>query len=105
MGKKATKWTFLAEALPKPMRNKFIVVTVVFVLWVFFFDRNSFFDQYRLQSTLQELENKKEYYRQEILRDEKSSKDLYKNDRSREKFVREQYYMKKSNEEVFIIAQ
>ena len=68
-----------------------------------FFDRNSFFDQYRLQSTLDELENKKEYYQQEILRDEESSKDLYKSDKSREKFVRENYYMKKSNEEVFII--
>ncbi|MCH2023917.1 MAG: hypothetical protein MK207_15685 [Saprospiraceae bacterium] len=103
MGKKASKWTLLTEVLPKPMRNKFIVVTSVFVLWMVFFDRNSFFDQYRLQSTLDELENKKEYYQQEILRDEESSKDLYKSDKSREKFVRENYYMKKSNEEVFII--
>ena len=103
MGKKATKWILLTEALPKPLRNKFIVVTCIFVLWLFFFDRNSFFDQYRLQSTLQELENKKEYYQQEILRDEESSKDLYNNDKSREKFVRERYYMKKNNEEIFII--
>lgn len=103
MAKKPSKLTLLTEDLPKPLRNKFIVVTAVFVFWMCFFDRNSIIDQYRLQATYQELLTKKAYYQAEIDRTEQFDQDLFTNDQTREKFVREHYYMKKPNEEVFVI--
>jgi cell division protein FtsB len=105
MSKKPSQLSLLLEDLPKPLRNKFIVVTAVFVFWMCFFDRNSVIDQYRLQATYQELQEKKEYYQQEIDKTEQFDQDLFTNDKTREKFVREQYYMKKSNEEVFVIEE
>jgi hypothetical protein len=105
MAKKPTKWSLLLEDLPHPLRNKFIVVTAVFVLWMCFFDRNSIPDQYRLQATFQELQDKKDYFLQEINQTEKDDEELFTNDNTREKFVREHYYMKKANEEVFVIEE
>jgi len=103
MARKPTKLELLLEDIPAPMRNKFIVVTVLFVAWMFLFDNNSIISQYRLQATLQELEAKKAYYKAEISQAEKDNKELFTDDKTREKFAREHYYMKKSDEEVFVI--
>lgn len=103
MAKKPTKLELLLEDVPAPMRNKFIVVTAFFVAWMFFFDNNSIISQYRLQATLQELESKKAYYEGEISQAEKDNKELFTDDKTREKFAREHYYMKKADEEVFVI--
>ena len=105
MSKKPTKWSLLLEDVPHPLKNKFIVVTAVFVLWMCFFDRNSIPDQYRLQATSQELQAKKDYFQQEIRHTEKDDEALFTDDKTREKFVREHYYMKKSNEEIFVIEE
>ena len=103
MAKKPTKLELLLEDIPAPLRNKFIVVTALFVAWMFFFDSNSIISQYRLQATLQELESKKNYYETEISQAEKDNKELFTDDKTREKFAREHYYMKKPDEEVFVI--
>jgi len=105
MAKKPTRFELLLEDVPPPLRNKFIVVTGVFVLWMFFFDNNSIISQYHLQATLQELQDKKEYYQAEINQAEKDNKELFTDDKTREKFVREHYYMKKADEEVFVIQE
>lgn len=103
MARKPTKIELLIQELPPSLRNKFIIVTSVFVVWMFFFDSNSIISQYRLQSTLQELKDKKEYYQKDILQSEQDNKELFTDDKSREKFAREHYYMKKADEDVFII--
>ncbi len=105
MAKKPNRLEILLEDVPPPLRNKFIVVTGIFVLWMFFFDDNSILSQYRLQATLQELKDKKEYYQAEIIQAEKDNKELFTDDKTREKFVREHYYMKKADEEVFVIQE
>lgn len=103
MAKKPTKFELFLEDVPPPLRNKFIVVTGIFVVWMFFFDNNSIISQYRLQATLQELQDKKAYYQAEINQAEKDNRELFTDDKTREKFAREHYYMKKSDEEVFVV--
>ncbi len=98
-----TKWEIFLEEIPAPLRNKFILVTAFFVLWMLFFDDNSAISQFRLQNTLTELKDKKIYYDEEIKKSEKAHEELFTNDKTREKFARETYYMKKDNEDVFII--
>lgn len=105
MARKPSNFELWLEDVPPVLRNKFIVVTVVCVVWMFFFDTNSIISQYRLQSTLQELKDKKAYYEAAIQNAEQDNKDLFTDDRTREKFVREHYYMKKSDEVVFVIEE
>ncbi len=49
------------------------------------------------------LEGEKEYYQNKIETDNKKLKELKTNDENLEKFAREQYLMKKSDEDIFII--
>jgi len=51
---------------------------------------------------MDDLEAEKEYYKNEIEKDKKAIKEL-STDEGVEKLAREKYYMKKDNEEIYII--
>ena len=68
-----------------------------------FFDQENFIEQYRLSQTLHNLRNKKEFYQAEITKNQKSIHMLETDTAMLEKFAREKYFMKKDNEDVFVI--
>lgn len=70
-----------------------------------FFDQESFIEQYRLSRTLQGLQEQKTFYLEEIEKNEKTIELLETDTSALEKFAREKYYMKKDNEEVFVIIE
>lgn len=86
----------------KPLKNIFILILVVFAVWMLFFDANSWLIHHELNTEMDDLENEKEYYKKEIEKDKKDLKKLNTKD-GLEKFAREEYYMKRDNEEIFII--
>ena len=57
---------------------------------------------YELNNDISELNQKKEYYKNEIQKDNKEL-NLIKTDSGLEKYAREKLFMKKDNEEIFII--
>ena len=86
----------------KPFKNVFILILTVFIIWMIFFDANSYLIHHELNSDINDLENEKEYYQKEIEKDKKALKKL-STEEGLEKFAREEYYMKRDNEEIFII--
>jgi len=86
----------------KPFKNWVILILVAFAVWMLFFDTNSWLIHHELNTDIEALENEKEYYKREIVKDNKAIKKLSTED-GLEKFAREEYYMKKDNEEIFII--
>ncbi|SFN73629.1 Cell division protein FtsB [Bizionia echini] len=86
----------------KPFKNIFFLIVLVFAVWMLFFDANSYLIHHELNTEIEELETEKEYYNREIEKDKKAIKEL-SNDLGVEKLAREKYYMKKANEEIFII--
>ena len=86
----------------KPFKNVFILIFVVFVVWMIFFDGNSYLIHHELNSDINALEAEKEYYNKEIEKDKKVIKKL-STEEGLEKFAREEYYMKRDSEEIFII--
>lgn len=69
-----------------------------------FFDQESFIEQYRLSSTLNGLKEQKAFYLEEIDKNEQTIETLEKDTASLEKYAREKYYMKRENEEVFVLV-
>lgn len=94
--------TFNRKALLKPFKNIFVLILFVFFIWMLFFDANSWLIHRELNNEIDDLEDQKEYYRKEIEKDNKALKKL-NNEEGLEKFAREEYYMKRDNEEIFII--
>jgi len=86
----------------KPFKNWFIVIFTGFLIWMLFFDANSWLIHNELNSDIEALENEKDYYKREIEKDNKAIKEL-SSEEGLEKFARETYYMKRDNEEIYII--
>lgn len=83
--------------------NKFVLATVAFVVWMFFLDVNSFMIQHELNTEIDELERSIEYYQGEISADKKKLEELTSDPEKLEKFAREEYWMKRPGEEIFIV--
>jgi cell division protein FtsB len=83
-------------------KNIIIFITIIFVLWMLFFDENSYLSHRELNKEIEETNKINSFYKQQIKKDKKTINDL-KNPDSLEKFGREEYLMKKKNEEIFII--
>jgi len=69
---------------------------------MFFFDTNSFFIHNELNNNIETLENNKEIYEDEIEKD-KAFIEKMKDSNEVEKYAREKYYLKKENEDIYII--
>lgn len=83
-------------------RNKYVIFGIAYLVWMTFFDTNSFISHGKLSSTIDQREKDIEYFETEIAKDKKAWKEL-KNPKTLEKFAREKYYMKKDNEDIYII--
>jgi cell division protein FtsB len=82
--------------------NRYIVVLLFFVIWMLFLDNYSYLEHRVLNHEIEEIEDNIDYYKAEIKKDSASIKQLKNNDRV-EKFAREKYYMKRENEDIYII--
>lgn len=83
--------------------NKFVLATLGFVVWMLFLDVNSYLIHHELDNEIEELEESIDYYQSEIEHDKKKLEELTTDPEKLEKFAREQYWMHKRGEEIYII--
>ncbi|MFK5855799.1 MAG: septum formation initiator family protein [Bacteroidota bacterium] len=88
----------------KYINNKYFYVGMIFVIWWVFFDQESLLVQYKLTQVKNDLNKQKEYYNDNIKNDNAAINTLQNDTVLLEKYAREKYYMKKDNEDVFIIV-
>lgn len=74
----------------------------IFIIWMIFLDTNSYLIHSRLNSEIEQLIIKKENLKKEIKKDKKFINDMKDLDKY-EAFARENFYMKKDGEEIYII--
>jgi cell division protein DivIC len=86
----------------KPFKNIYVLALIVFAIWMLFFDTHSYLLHRELNEEIEDLEKEKEYYNNEMAKDKKAIKEL-STEQGVEKMARETYYMKKADEEIFII--
>ena len=89
-----------------PLLNLISVDTlIIFFLWILLFDRNNLIERHRILKNLHKLEKQKESYIERIRKDKKQFDELRSSDENLEKFAREQYFMKKKDEDIFIVEE
>jgi len=82
--------------------NIFVMILIPFIIWMIFFDENSFLTHKRFDKEIEELENSVNFYKDKIEEDKNTIKKL-QDSLELERFAREQYLMKKENEEIYLI--
>ncbi|WP_241687934.1 septum formation initiator family protein [Ancylomarina salipaludis] len=95
----------LKSLLIKAISNKFIISFLIFFFWVFFFDQHSIWERKEYKSRIEALTKEKEYFLNKIKKDKNRIHELKTNRENLEKFAREQYLMKKKDEDIFIIIE
>ncbi|RBL93886.1 FtsB family cell division protein [Chitinophaga flava] len=95
---------FKSIKLPRYVKNKFFITGVAFVIWIAFLDKTNLMYQYQFQSEVNKLENQKDFFIKEIKQTKEEQQELLSSPEKLEKFAREKYYMKKDNEDLFIIT-
>ena len=86
------------------LKSPFILLGLLFVLWMLFFDSNSYLNHNRLSNDINQLQKDKQHYKEEIKKDSIALKEL-SSPEGLEKYAREKYHMKKENEEIFLIIE
>ncbi len=94
----------MRDSMPSWMKNKYVLTILVFIVWIVLLDPNNLISRAREVSTRNRLEREREYYLERIEEDRKKLNALRTSDENLEKYAREQYRMKKSDEELFIIV-
>lgn len=89
----------------KVFTNKYLIAFALFVVWVVFFDDNNLMQHRQNLKELAQLEEQVNFYKQKIKADKQKLHELQTNDANLEKFAREQFLMKKADEDVFVIVE
>jgi len=84
------------------MQKIMVIILIAFIIWMLFFDENSYLIHRELNTEIKKLEESTKYYKKEIKKNKKMMDNL-NNPKSLEKFARETYKMKKKNEDIFIV--
>lgn len=89
--------------LPKKyLTNRFVIVSIIFVIWIVFIDDNSLIYLHKLNKELKKTEERKNFYQEKIKEQKEELKNL--NDPKKlQKYAREKLLMKKQDEDIYII--
>ncbi|MDE6183111.1 MAG: septum formation initiator family protein [Rikenellaceae bacterium] len=80
-----------------------LLSTIVFLLLIFFFDSNNIRYKRSLDNRFKELSHKRDSLREQIERDSIMIYRLKTDNRFLERYAREHYYMKRENEDLFVV--
>lgn len=87
------------------LKNKYLIATVLFFVWMLFFDHNNIFLHLQYRKELNELKTSKKYYQEQIDKTREEVELIKTNPQALERVAREQYLMKKDNEDVFVVKE
>jgi cell division protein FtsB len=85
------------------LKNKYIIAVLVFLVLIIFYDRNDIFVQIDRAREVNTLHQSKAFYQQEIEKTNKELNALESSDQAVQRYAREHFFMKKDNEEIFIV--
>ncbi|HEY4538714.1 MAG TPA: septum formation initiator family protein [Faecalibacter sp.] len=85
--------------------NRYVIMGVCFIIWMIFFDQNSLFTHLELDKQIKNLEADESYFRENLEAENKKLKILTENPAEIERIAREKFFLKKDNEDIFIIQQ
>ena len=85
------------------LKNKYSLSFILFLVWVVFFDTNNLIERTVNLRHVHQLENDIIFYNEKIKDDNAKLDELLSNPANLEKFAREQYLMKRDNEDIFVI--
>jgi len=89
--------------IPSWLKNKYLLTGTAFLIWIFFFDPKDIPSTITRVETYSKLQKNEQHMTKLIVETSKDRDLLKTNYQTIEKYARENYMMKKDNEDLFII--
>lgn len=83
-------------------QNRYVYISLLFLVWVFFFDGSRLTSQEKLEQDISKMKMEKVKYERLTQEVAAEKQDILGN---RERYAREFYYMKRADEDVYIIEE
>ncbi len=93
----------LADTVKVLAHSKYAIAVAIFLFWMVACDEDSLLSKSSQSAELSQLEAKKNDLVQKIEQDKRKMSELRNNKQSLEKFAREEYFMKRDDETIFIV--
>jgi cell division protein FtsB len=90
------------NAFFKILTNIFVMIFVPVLIWMLFFDENSYLVHREFNKEIEDLKSTITFYEEKLFLDKEMIKNL-QDSIELERFAREKYLMKKENEDIYII--
>jgi cell division protein FtsB len=101
---KDEKYTSIVARWAQKSWARYVLALLIFLVWITFFDRYSLVEKARLRADVHALQRKSDYYSDKLSEDTRRIEELRGDREELEKFARERYFMKRPNEDLFIIT-
>ena len=92
------------KTIAKIVINKYFITLLVFVVYMIFFDDYNIRQRQEQEEQMHRLGKEREFYKKEIAKNLEMEKLLNSDSSLLEKIAREEYYMRKPNEDVFLVS-
>lgn len=94
----------LLDRIPSYLKNFYVIVGSVFIVWIVFFDSDNILSQISKYYQYEDKVEEKEFYTDKIEEIKTDIQSIRENEETLERYAREKYHMKEPEEEVFIIV-
>ena len=91
------------KKIPSVLKNKYFIVGFLFVIWISFLDENNLVSLNQQMNTLEEKQETIDSLENEISQMKDKLERLNNDPKELEKFARENFLMKKENEDIILI--
>ncbi len=85
-------------------KRKYWIILPLFIAFILYFSEHSIYNQQVPKNELRRLKAKAQNYKDQILENAAKLNELQTNKENLEHFAREEYYMKRKNEDIFIVV-
>lgn len=96
---------FIPRTLFRTITNKYLFAFLIFSIWMIFLDEHNILFLRQNINKLKRFRVEEKYYKEKISTDSQKLKELQTDSKNLEKFAREQFLMKKKNEDIFLIIE
>jgi cell division protein FtsB len=93
----------LGRTIFKILTNRYLLATAAFAVWMLVFDKNDLYSRLQRTRELDEMNSRIEFYRKGISEAKKELSALQNDPAALEQYAREQYYMRRPNEHIFVM--
>jgi cell division protein DivIC len=85
------------------LKSKYLIASIIFVLWILFFDEYSVMSFNKNKVKLKNLVEQQNFYKEKIKSDQQKLMELNSGKEELEKYAREQFNMSKPGEDLYVI--